>query len=160
MLARDYSAIQKQTNPNVRPPILLCHRMLKGLKGQHKMSKNEPESAIFVDDPQDVVESKIKESLCPQTVHENPILEHYQFIVFSAVDNLDFKKQSGEVVKFVDYEQLENAFVSGKITGEELKSNLCTSLDSILQPVRKHFTTNRYANDLLKKAQQYSVASQ
>jgi tyrosyl-tRNA synthetase len=54
MLARDYC-----TDPI--KPVILSHHMLMGLKqGQEKMSKSDPDSAIFMEDSVKDVERKIK----------------------------------------------------------------------------------------------------
>jgi tyrosyl-tRNA synthetase len=49
MLAREYCDVAK---PKIRhKPIILSHHMLAGLKeGQLKMSKSDPDSAIFMED--------------------------------------------------------------------------------------------------------------
>jgi tyrosyl-tRNA synthetase len=49
MLAREYCDVAK---PKIRfKPIILSHHMLSGLKeGQPKMSKSDPDSAIFMED--------------------------------------------------------------------------------------------------------------
>src|SRR5829696_1497064 len=59
MLAREY-------DQHVQPkPIILSHQMLPGLaKGQAKMSKSHPETAIYMDDSEQVVNAKIKKAFC------------------------------------------------------------------------------------------------
>ena len=50
VLAREYCESIKRKNK----PIVLSHHMLMGLKqGQEKMSKSDPESAIFMEDSED-----------------------------------------------------------------------------------------------------------
>ena len=72
-------------------PVILSHRnylniadMLSGLKeGQDKMSKSDPESAIFMEDSEADVKSKIKKSFCPVGIVEaNPILDYVKNIIF------------------------------------------------------------------------------
>ncbi len=60
--------------------------MLSGLKeGQEKMSKSDPESAIFMEDSEQDVKSKIKKSFCPVGIVEgNPILDYVKNIIFGA----------------------------------------------------------------------------
>ena len=57
--------------------------MLSGLKeGQEKMSKSDPDSAIFMEDSADDVKRKIKKAFCPPEVAEkNPILDYAKQIV-------------------------------------------------------------------------------
>ena len=50
MLAREYCEFP-EVKKKKRKPIILSHHMLMGLKaGQAKMSKSDPESAIFMED--------------------------------------------------------------------------------------------------------------
>ena len=64
-------------------PIIISHHMLSGLKeGQEKMSKSDPNSAIFMEDSADDVKRKINKAFCPPKVAEkNPILDYAKHIV-------------------------------------------------------------------------------
>merc|ERR1719313_181054 len=65
MLARDYCDTIKRK----LKPIILSHHMLYGLKaGQAKMSKSDPDSAVFMEDTPADVERKIKNAYCPTKV--------------------------------------------------------------------------------------------
>ena len=57
--------------------------MLMGLKeGQEKMSKSDPDSAIFMEDSADDVKKKIKKAYCPPLiVAGNPIIDYTKYIV-------------------------------------------------------------------------------
>jgi tyrosyl-tRNA synthetase len=60
VLAREYcDSIKKKTKP-----IILSHHMLMGLK-ESKMSKSDPDSAIFMEDSVDDVNRKIMKAACP-----------------------------------------------------------------------------------------------
>lgn len=62
MLAREYCDYAKRKNK----PIILSHHMLYGLKqGQEKMSKSDPDSAIFMEDTVEDVQRKIQNAYCP-----------------------------------------------------------------------------------------------
>lgn len=58
--------------------------MLSGLKeGQEKMSKSDPDSAIFMEDSADDVKRKIRQAYCPMGVVDgNPCLDWTKHIVF------------------------------------------------------------------------------
>ena len=60
--------------------------MLQGLKeGQEKMSKSDPDSAIFMEDSEKDVQAKIKKAFCPVgIVEKNPILDYVRYIIFGA----------------------------------------------------------------------------
>ena len=69
-------------------PVVISHHMMYGLKeGQVKMSKSDPESAIFMEDTEADVNRKIKNAFCPpKDVHENPVFDYIQYIVFGFSD--------------------------------------------------------------------------
>lgn len=63
MLAREYCDDIKKTDK----PIIVSHHMMMGLKeGQAKMSKSDPDSAIFMEDTVEDVNRKIKKAFCPE----------------------------------------------------------------------------------------------
>lgn len=62
MLARQYAAQVKGRHR----PIILSHHMLAGLRqGQAKMSKSDPDSAVFMEDAAEDVLRKITQAYCP-----------------------------------------------------------------------------------------------
>ena len=79
MLAREYCDATKRK----LKPVIVSHSMLPGLKeGQEKMSKSDPESAIFMEDSEADVNAKIKKAFCPPGVVENnPCIEYIRNIV-------------------------------------------------------------------------------
>jgi tyrosyl-tRNA synthetase len=105
MLAREYCDAA-----NIKhKPVILSHHMLYGLKaGQEKMSKSDPDSAVFMEDSSEDVERKILNAYCPSVEEQgaksvadepedagkesmqltvdtlkNPCLDYIQNIVFS-----------------------------------------------------------------------------
>ena len=74
MLARDYCK-KSDDLKNKIPPIILSSVMIPGLKkGQYKMSKSDPDSAIFMEDKAEDVTRKLKGAYCPEgIVEENPL---------------------------------------------------------------------------------------
>lgn len=69
MLAREYCDAAGRK----RKPIVLSHHMLYGLKaGQEKMSKSDPDSAIFMEDSPEDVERKILNAYCPSSESSSP----------------------------------------------------------------------------------------
>lgn len=78
MLAREYCDAIKRKNK----PVVLSHPMLMGLKqGQEKMSKSDPESAIWMEDSAEEVRLKVKKAYCPPgEVAGNPCLQYVRFV--------------------------------------------------------------------------------
>lgn len=62
VLAREYC----DTIGSKEKPIIVSHHMVMGLKqGNPKMSKSDPGSAIFMEDSEEEVNSKIRSAFCP-----------------------------------------------------------------------------------------------
>ena len=80
MLYREYAGTKKMRFK----PIIISHHMLSGLKeGQEKMSKSEPDSAIFMEDSVEDINRKIKKAYCPVAIVEkNPIMDYAKSIIF------------------------------------------------------------------------------
>ncbi|TDH67161.1 hypothetical protein CCR75_009363 [Bremia lactucae] len=164
MLARDYCDQAK-----IRfKPVILSHHMLMGLKeGQEKMSKSDPESAIFMEDSADDVSRKIEKAFCPEGfVDANPILDYMMHIIFPcfASQGVTVKLMDGSKKSFVTYKELEDAFVARELSGVEVKAALAKYLNEyfqtiillILEPVRKHFSTGD-AKELLTKVRSFRI---
>jgi tyrosyl-tRNA synthetase len=66
---RDLSMMARECCEHIegaKKPIFLLHHMLPGLKeGQNKISKSDPSSAIFMEDIEAGVKSKIKKGFLP-----------------------------------------------------------------------------------------------
>ena len=173
MLAREYCIAAKK---KVKP-VILSHHMLYGLKeGQEKMSKSDPDSAVFMEDPKEDVERKIMAAYCPvkpkekekgkkeeeedagkESMHlkkddlENPCLDYIQHIILSP-PNATFTA-NGKV--YSDFDSIKTDFVNGILSEQALKQGLIAALNQLLQPVRDHFTTNEQAKSLLEQVQQF-----
>ncbi|CCW64284.1 unnamed protein product [Phytomonas sp. EM1] len=158
MLAREYCDLigRKQK------PVILSHHMLSGLKqGQAKMSKSDPDSAIFVEDSVEDVERKVRQAYCPRVAQKtadvtedgspqrndntNPILDYYQCIIFAKTG----ATTTIEGHTFATYTELEDAFVSGNISEEQLKDGLAREINVLLEPIRQHFQNDASARELL-----------
>ena len=71
-------------------PIIVSHGMMSGLiEGQEKMSKSNPDSAIFMEDSAEEVVRKIKKAFCPPNIVQgNPIMDYCKNIVFGTRDSI------------------------------------------------------------------------
>ena len=172
MLAREYCDFAKIK----RKPVILSHHMLYGLKqGQEKMSKSDPDSAVFMEDAPEDVERKIRNAYCPSkedtsaeaasTVDDagkesmnlsqdnlkNPCLDYIRHIIF-APPGATFTAGG---TTFTDFTAVRDSFLGGTLSEVELKTGLTDELNRLLEPVRLHFTENEYAKDLLAKVEQF-----
>jgi len=164
MLARDYCGLAGIKDK----PIILSHHMLYGLKaGQAKMSKSDPDSAIFMEDTPEDVERKIRNAYCPikpenvatddDEMHlvkdnlMNPCLDYAKYILFAQPG---FSFTTGGKT-FADFEDLKQAFVSGQVGEKALKDQLIIEVNKLLDPVRKHFKEDKHARELLDQIKQW-----
>lgn len=174
MLAREYCDLTHQK----LKPIILSHHMLSGLKeNQAKMSKSDPDSAIFMEDSAEDVTRKINLSYCPRvcqkkseicddgapesSTEKNPILDYYECIVFS--------RPNEKVVinnrEFNSYDSFEAAFVAGELSEAEIKAALADIINKYLDPVRQHFSSDVEGKKILAQVKSFygnknSISSQ
>lgn len=107
-----------------------------------KMSKSIPKSCIFVHDTPSDIKTKIKEAYCPpKQVKGNPVLELARYVVFAERESLKIPRPAkyGGPENFGSYEEMEKAYVKGKIHPLDLKNGVTEVLVEILKPVREHF---------------------
>lgn len=173
MLAREYCDAAKIKNK----PIILSHHMLYGLKaGQEKMSKSDPDSAVFMEDTPEDVERKIMAAYCPdkeeidengenkdaddagkESMHltkdtlKNPCLDYIENIILCPPGST-FTVNG---IIYDEFQVVRTDFLAGKITEEQLKKALIQELNSLLQPVRDHFTNDENAKTLLAQVSQF-----
>ncbi len=83
-------------------PVIVSHHMLLGLKQDPnateptKMSKSDPDAAIFMEDEPKDVAAKIKKAYCPPTVVKlNPILEYAKYIIFPSFEEILIERTPG-----------------------------------------------------------------
>jgi len=136
-------------------PIILSHHMLMGLKkGQAKMSKSDPDSAIFMEDTEADVISKIKKAYCPPgDLKDNPCFDYLKHIIFQKFDTFSVKRKAedgGDIV-YSSYEEVEADFVANKLHPSDLKPALAQAINDLIKPVRDHFTNDENAKKLLEK---------
>jgi len=168
MLAREYA---DGAGRGQAKPVILSHHMLYGLAaGQAKMSKSNPDSAVFMEDSPADVERKIRNAYCPvkpeaaaaksaedeemQLVKDdlmNPCLDYVQHILFSR-EGYIFKANGKD---YKTHGDVRAAFIAGEISEKTLKDQLIVEVNALLEPVRKHFRENEVAKELLSKITQW-----
>lgn len=144
MLCRDVATKLRKT-----PPVAIHTPLLSGLKGagrmdpvQAKMSKSDPDSAVFIHDQPDDVRRKIKKAFCPEkTIEGNPITDICKFIIFTERPALEIKRPEkyGGNLTINGYDELVRIFTEGQLHPMDLKAAVGDALADILEPVRKYF---------------------
>ncbi|MBC8443991.1 tyrosine--tRNA ligase [Candidatus Woesearchaeota archaeon] len=152
-------------------PIAVHHHMLMGLgqppKGTvttdrviaMKMSKSNPDSAIFMTDTTEEVNRKLNKAYCPEgVIEENPVLEYCKYIVFEKIKEFKITRPEkfGGNISFKDYNGLETAFKNKKVHPMDLKTSTARYINELLEPVRNHFKTGKPAK-LLKQVQGFEI---
>ncbi|MFX1388550.1 MAG: tyrosine--tRNA ligase [Promethearchaeota archaeon] len=163
MLAREVA--KKLNKPK---PIAIHHHMLMGLKPPTvdstgidraidiKMSKSDPDSAIFMLDSPKEVKRKIDKAYCPpKQASENPVLEYCKYIIFELIDNfeIDRPEKYGGYVKYSSFSDLERDYVEGKLNPPDLKLAVIKYLNQFLAPVIEHFEKDKKARELYQFVQ-------
>lgn len=145
-------------------PVIVSHHMLLGLQQNAdsneptKMSKSNPDAAIFMEDEPEDVARKIKKAYCPEKIiHLNPILEYVRYIIFGSFNEMviERKEANGGSKTYTKYEDLEADYVSGALHPGDLKPAVIKYINQLLKPVRDHFTNDAYAKELLEKVIRY-----
>eukprot|EP01069_Polyplicarium_translucidae_P000680 Polyplicarium_translucidae@DN1348_c0_g1_i2.p1 len=157
VLAREYCDVIKQKFK----PVVLSHSMVPGLlEGQEKMSKSNPDSAIFMEDSQSDVQRKIRRAFCPPLVLDgNPCVEYVERFVFghSGEFRVERTAEHGGAITFATVEEFREAYEKGDLHPGDLKAALAKSLNSIIDPVRRHFKSNPRAAELLAQVLKFQV---
>lgn len=159
-------------------PVVVSHHMLMGLGKppsvsadratrtvENKMSKSNPDNAVFMTDTTEDIKRKINKAYCLEgDIKENPILEYYKYIVFESFEKLRVnelrverpEKFGGDLV-FKTFGELEKTFAEKKLHPMDLKQTLSKLLDQLIEPVRRHFQENPEAKALLEKVKSFQV---
>ncbi len=125
-----------------------------------KMSKSQPDSAVFMTDNREEIQRKINKAYCPPgEVAFNPILEYFKYIVFLKHKKVEIKREKkfGGNLMLNSYLELEDLYKSEAIYPLDLKNNLVNYLDEIIEPVRKYFEVNSKAKRLKEKIESYKI---
>jgi tyrosyl-tRNA synthetase len=138
--------------------------MLMGLKeGQEKMSKSDPDSAIFMEDTVEDVNRKIKRAFCrPKEVEGNPIIDYYKHIIFPYLEIDDLmlvidKKEWGGIKSYTNFADFEEDYKSGVLHPSDIKPKLASEINRLIEPVRRHFATNDEAKSLLNQVKKFKI---
>jgi tyrosyl-tRNA synthetase len=161
-----------------KKPVAIHHGMLMGLQQidtnltgadaavAKKMSKSNPDSAIFMTDDSKEVERKINKAYCPEGVaQDNPVLEYFAKIIFPLmpVVIIERPEKFGGNVSFSHYRELEEAYTTKGADGKflvhpmDLKKTCAQCMNTLLEPVRAHFENDAKAKELLATVKSFAV---
>ena len=163
---RKVNMLAREVGPKLynSKPVVISHHMLMGLgapKEEYesledrvldmKMSKSNPDSAIFMTDSKKDIERKIKKAYCPEGVlKENPILEYAKYIVFEREDifNVERPTKFGGDLEFTSYADLEAVYLNKDLHPADLKKAVSFYINKQVEPVRNEFESNDKLREL------------
>ena len=133
MLAREHLI-----NFGYKAPVCIHTPILNGLDGK-KMSSSQG-NYISVADTEEEIHKKCQKAFCPPEILENPVLQIFQFHVFSRLSKVTIKRPEkfGGNRTFTNYPDLELSYNKGEIHPLDLKKSCGESLVEILEPVREY----------------------
>ncbi len=152
-------------------PIIISHHMLIGLGEppkeneedrilKLKMSKTNPDTAIFMNDSEEDVKRKISKAYCPpKIVKENPMLEYSKYLIFEKFNAMEInraEKYGGDVV-IESYIELEKLYADGKIHPADLKNSVAYYINEMIKPVREAFEKDNKLKKLLETIKGFEV---
>lgn len=156
-------------------PVVISHHMLLGLLPptektteesatdrtiRLKMSKSNPDSAIFMTDTADLVKDKIRKAWCPEGVtSENPILEYSKYLVFGKETSMLIKRPEkfGGDVEYKSFEELEKDYAEKKLFPLDLKNSLTEYIVKYLAPITQHFENDSNAKKLKEEVEKFTI---
>ncbi len=154
-------------------PVAVHHHMLMGLTPPQpagseekadrtvtlKMSKSNPNSAVFMDDTAEDIKHKLNKAYCPEKqTQENPILEYCKYILFEHKPELTIKRPTkfGGNLELQSYAKLQEAFAQGNIHPMDLKNTVAEELNLLLEPIRAKLAKGK-AKELGDKVRSFTV---
>ncbi len=133
MLAIEYCDKIKRKNK----PIIISHHMLMGLDGSSKMSKSNPDNAIFMDDSKEDIKRKINKAFCEEgNIDINPLLDWIEHLVFPILGKFvlpgNEKWNESEVV-FEDFITLKEQFQEKIVHPSRVKAGMIKHINEMLK---------------------------
>lgn len=177
---RKVNVLARELAPELKKkkPVAVHHHMLLGLSGlkpealpseqtekqiQFKMSKSNPDSAVFMTDSKQEIERKINKAYClEKSAANNPVLEYCKYLIFNHEKfrgkmRIERPAKFGGDIEYRSYAKLENDFVQGKLHPMDLKKATASYIEQLVAPVREHFEKNKKAKELLRQVQSFEV---
>lgn len=106
-----------------------------------KMSKSDPNSAIFVFDSSEELENKIKKAFCPvKEIEGNPLVDIVRHIIYPYYGKeftIVRPVSKGGAISPEDYGKFADLYRKGEIHPMDLKNAVFHSIDEMIAPARK-----------------------
>jgi len=170
---RKVNVLAREVAPKLgfKKPVIVSHHMLAGLGEPakdlsgadaaiaKKMSKSNPDTAIFMTDTKKDISRKMNKAYCPLgIVEDNPVLEYAKYLVFEKFDTVKLERPEkyGGDIEYNSYADIEKDFVAEKLHPMDLKQLVANYVDEMIKPVREHFENNPEAKKLLEQVESFN----
>jgi tyrosyl-tRNA synthetase len=126
---------------NWKKPTCIFTPLLTSLKDPRaKMSASIRESHIKVHDDVNTIKNLILSAYCPEKIIKgNPITDICHYIIFPFMGKLKIerKKKYGGEIEYSSWQEFKQDYENGRIHPKDLKESVITTLNQLLEPVRK-----------------------
>lgn len=144
MLARDVAEkMGRKKVISIHGPLLGSLKGTGRMETFKKMSKSDPDSAIYISDSVEEVNRKFKGAFCPAGVVEgNPVMDIFRHVVFPYIDHevtINRPAKKGGDLQVKTYEELEKTYLKNEIHPMDLKSAAANTINELISPARGLF---------------------
>lgn len=130
--------------------------LIPGLSAGGKMSSSDPNSKIDLIEETTAIKSKLNKAFCPEKeIEGNGVLAFCKYVLMTIksdskeVFEIKRPEKFGGNISFKNYEELETAYVKGKLHPMDLKVGVAEEIDKLLSPIRNAFIDKQ---ELIKEA--------
>lgn len=144
MLARDIAEkMGKKKVISIHGPLLGSLKGPGRMDAFKKMSKSDPDSAIFISDSKEDVDRKLKGAFCPSgQVEGNPVMDIFRHVVFPYIGHdvtINRPPKKGGELQVGSFSELEAKFLGNEIHPMDLKAAAADSVNELIEPGRSVF---------------------
>lgn len=141
MLARDIAEkMGRKKVISIHVPLLGSMKGSGRMDSFKKMSKSDPNSAVFISDSVEDVKRKFKKAFCPAaTVEGNPVMDIFRHVVFPYIGHevtIERPPAKGGELQLKTYEELEKIYLKDEIHPMDLKSAAADAINELIAPGR------------------------
>lgn len=172
---RKVNVLAREIGPSIgySKPVAVHHHMLAGLQEPPvhngsaveraiaaKMSKSQPDTAIFVNDSPDEIKRKLRKAYCPEgIISSNPVLEYFKHIICPKIQPIIVSRPDkfGGDLTIQNYSELEQLFTEKKLHPLDLKNTAAKYLVELLKPIYTHFEKDSTARKLLETIKSWNA---
>ncbi|MCL4138260.1 UNVERIFIED_CONTAM: hypothetical protein GTU68_033801 [Idotea baltica] len=116
----------------------LMNPMVPGLTGG-KMSSSEVDSKIDLLDSAESVKTKLAGAVCEPSNPDNGIISFLKYVLFPIFHMRKKSYVSSNCKTYNCVNDLVSAFIKGEVSSDQLKMDVITYLNALMEPIRKDF---------------------